>query len=121
MGQPSDLDDILAAARRLPRKAQVELVKALLHEDAVPAGDEPLETLGGMSETELRTLAGAVVVPGRQRRMSTLLRKNARGELKEAERGELDALLEEVDRVALLKARASYTLARLGRTDLAAA
>jgi hypothetical protein len=37
-----------------------------------------------------------------------------RGELTEGERQELDALLEEADRIALLKAKAAYTLAQLG-------
>src|SRR4051812_1818607 len=89
-------------------------------EDTEPGGSGSLEILRGVSETELRTLADAVVVPRQQRRMSALLRRSARGELREEERCELDGLLEEVDRVALLKARASYTLVQLGRADPAA-
>jgi hypothetical protein len=67
-----------------------------------------------MNETELQALSGAIVAPGRQQRMKALLRKNTRGELGEAERRELDALLDEADRLALLKAKAAYTLAQLG-------
>lgn len=122
---PSELEKILAAARRLPRRAQAELAEMLLREAGAPA-DEPsgqpeLEVLRGMSETELVALSSSVVAPGGQRRMKALLRQNARGELDDAERQELDALLEEADRIALLKARAAYTLAQLGRLRTAAA
>ncbi|WP_437629561.1 hypothetical protein [Sorangium sp. So ce854] len=122
---PSELEKILAAARRLPRKAQAELAEMLLSEAGAPADEPPgqpeLEALRGMSETELVALSSSVVAPGGQRRMKALLRQNARGELDDAERQELDALLEEADRIALLKARAAYTLAQLGRLRTAAA
>jgi hypothetical protein len=120
-----NLKEILAAARRLPRNAQAELAETLLRDAGAPAveptGQPALETLCGMSETELIALSSAVVAPGRQRRMRALLRKNARGELRDGERQELDALLEEADRIALLKARAAYTLAQSGRNRTAAA
>jgi len=121
MAQPLNLEDILEAARRLPRKAQVELVEALLRDESGPTRSGPPEMLPGMSETELRALANAVVAPGQQRRMKALLGRNARGEATEEEQRELDVLLEEADRVALLKARAAYTLARLRRSNPAAA
>lgn len=121
MTQPLKLEDILDAARRLPRKAQVELVQALLRDIPGPARTAPLEILPGMSEVELRALASSVVAPGRQRRMKALLRRNTNGEATEEEQRELDALLEEADRVALLKARATYTLTQLRRSDPAAA
>jgi hypothetical protein len=122
---PASLEEILDAARRLPRKAQAELAERLLRDAAMP-GTEPseqpgLEVLSGMSETELVTLSRAVIAPGRQRRMKALLRKNASGDLSARDRQDLDALLEEADRIALLKARAAYTLARLGRERTAAA
>jgi hypothetical protein len=110
MPDPANLEEILAAARRLPRKAQAELAETLLRdagEPAVDASGQPgLETLRGMSETELVALSRAVVAPARQRRMRALLRKNTKGELGDIERQELDTLLEEADRIALLKARA---------------
>lgn len=121
MAQPLKLEDILEAARRLPRKAQVELVEALLRDEPRAAGPAPLQMLPGLGETELRALAIAVVAPGRQRRMKMLLGRNARGEATQEEQRELDELLEEADRVALLKARAAYTLARIHRSDPAAA
>lgn len=111
--------DILAAARRLPRKAQTELAEALLRE-GVASGSPSLEPLRGMSEIELRALANAILAPGHQRRLKTLLRKNREGSLREAERTELDALLEETDRIALLKARAAYTLVHSDPTARAA-
>jgi hypothetical protein len=119
------LNEILAAARRLPRRAQAELAETLLRDAGAPAiepsGQPGLETLRGMSETELVALSSAVIAPGRQRRMRALLRKNTRGELGDGERQELDTLLEEADRIALLKARAAYALTQLGRHRTAAA
>ncbi|WP_437923016.1 hypothetical protein WMF37_28770 [Sorangium sp. So ce291] len=122
---PSELEKILAAARRLSRKAQAELVETLLREAGAPAvepsGQPGLAALRGMSETELVALSGSIIAPGRQRRMTALLRRSSRGELKDGEQEELDALLEEADRIALLKARAAYTLAQMGRRRTAAA
>ncbi len=112
----ANLDDLLAAARKLPRKARTELAETLLRDT-----ETPMRMLHGMSETELDALASAVVAPGRQRRMKALLRKNAQGKLGDAERVELDMLLEEADRIALLKAKAAYTLAELARQRTAAA
>jgi hypothetical protein len=117
MPDSANLEEILAAARRLPREAQAELAATLLRDGLAgvePAGHPALETLRGMSDTELSALSGAMIAPGRQQRMKALLRKNMRGELTEGERQELDALLEEADRIALLKAKAAYTLAQLG-------
>jgi len=125
MPERVNLDDLLAAARRLPRKAQAELAETLLREAegsrVEPASQPVLTLLHGISETELVALSSAVVAPGRQRRMKALLRKNARAELGDAERRELDALLEEADRIALLKAKAAYTLAQIERQRTAAA
>jgi hypothetical protein len=119
------LNEILAAARRLPPNAQAELAETLLRgaeaPPAEPAGQPALTLLHGMSERELVALSSAVVAPGRQRRMKALLRKHAQAELEKAEQHELDALLEEADRIALLKAKAAYTLAQLERQRTAAA
>lgn len=120
----ANLEEILAAARRLPRKAQTELAEALLHDAGARTterSNQPsLEALRGMSETELLALSSAVVAPGRQRRMRALLQKNTHRELGDDERRELDSLLEEADRIALLKARAAYTLADIGHHRTAA-
>jgi len=122
------LDEILAAARRLPRNAQAELAETLLRETETPtvntvdaAGQPPLTRLHGMSDRELVALSSAVVAPSRQRRMKALLRKNAQAELEDTERHELSALLEEANRIALLKAKAAYTLAMIERQRTTAA
>ena len=74
-----------------------------------------------MSAADLVALADGAVAPGRQRRLKVLLRKNEQGKVSEAEQRELDALLDEADRIALLKARAAYTLAQLRGPRTAAA
>lgn len=108
-----NVENILAAARRLPRQAQAELAELLLHDAREAVGQTALETLHGMSVADLVALADGAVAPGRQRRMKVLLRKNEQGKVGEAEQQELDVLLEEADRIALLKAKAAYTLAQL--------
>lgn len=112
MDQPS-LSDVLTAARQLPAEARSELVQTLLHEGGGAAAPS-LEPLVGMSDTDLRALAGSVLASGHQRRLKNLLRKNREGNLDDRERRDLDRLIEESDRVALLKARAAYTLSRAG-------
>ena len=63
-----------------------------------------------MNPQELRALAEAVVAPDRQQQLEALLDKNRRGELSPEEQKALDELLTGVDQVALLKARARYTM-----------
>jgi len=63
-----------------------------------------------MSLQELRALAEAVVAPDRQQQLKALLDKNQRGELSPEEQEALNELLTGVDQVALLKARARYTM-----------
>ena len=55
-------------------------------------------------------LAVAVVAPERQTEMRTLLEANREQILTADEETVMDSFLEEVDQVALLKARALYTL-----------
>lgn len=109
--------DVLRAAHRLPRDAQVELAAALLRsaksqprKKAKPAGTAVLEPLSGMSIAELSVLAEAVVAPGNQASLQALLEKNRLGALDPEEEAVLDELLAQVDQVGLLKARAQYTL-----------
>ena len=110
--------DVLAAARQLPAWAQTELATVLLKEQphALPRAEPPkpaLEMLNGLSQAELQALADSILAPGRQRRLSVLLRKNRQSKLSEKAQAELDLLLEESDRIALLKSRAAYTLQQL--------
>lgn len=103
-----DFQQVLEAARQLPRPSQARLVSVLL-EEAKPT--EPhLQPLSGLSPAELRALAESVLAPRHARRLKQLLRLNREKRLTRALKSELDSLLEESDRVALLKAKASYTL-----------
>lgn len=69
-----------------------------------------MEILTGMSIGELEALANAILTPSRQRRLQSLLRKNKTKTLSERESKDLDELLGESDRIALLKAKAQYTI-----------
>lgn len=109
--------EVLQAAHRLPRDAQVELATALLRsvkprlrKKTVTADAIVLEPLRGMSIAELSALAEAVVAPGKQASLQALLEKNQMGALSPEEEATLDDLLAQVDQVGLLKARARYTL-----------
>lgn len=104
-----DFQQILTAARQLPKRSRVELASTILSEvaDTTPASLEPLT---GLSEAELRALAESVLAPRHARRLKQLLRLNREKKLTRGPKAELDALLEESDQVALLKAKASNTL-----------
>ncbi len=116
--------DVLATAKRMPPAAQAELVADILRnlqswlrtgknlEDGVT-----LEPMTELSASELRVLADAVVAPGGQVRLQELLEKNRAGGLNVEEVAILDDLLAQVDQVALLKARAQYTLRRTGTAE----
>ncbi len=69
-----------------------------------------LRPLDGMGEAELRVLADVVFAPSRQKELDDLLHKNREGKLTQEEEQRLDTLLAETDQIALLKARALYTL-----------
>lgn len=108
-----NFQQILTAARRLPRPSQVKLASTLLQESSVAEAAEAtpaLQPLTGLSEAELRALAESVLASRHARRLKHLLRLNREKKLTRALKAELDALLEESDRVALLKAKAQYTL-----------
>jgi len=58
----------------------------------------------------LASLADATLAPNRQRKLRGLLRKNRETTLTRAEQIALDELIAETDQIALLKAKALYTL-----------
>ena len=72
--------------------------------------DEQLVPLTGLNDGELHALAGARLESGQQERIRALLERNRTGNLLPEEEKALDELLAEVNRVALQKARAWYTL-----------
>ena len=108
--------DVLKMARQLPFDDQVGLAEALLRSLRTMLRGESVESaenlspLVGLSESELAALADGVVTPNRQQQLSALLEKNQSGVLSAQERAALDKFLAEADQVALLKARALYTL-----------
>jgi hypothetical protein len=108
--------EVLNAARQLPLEDQVEMAGELLRNQrfalrSKPTGrGEELIPLSNMSLQELQVLAEAVVAPDRQQQLKALLDKNRRGKLSPEEQAILDEMLAEVDQVALLKARARYTM-----------
>ncbi len=105
-----DFQQILTAAQQLPKPSQAQLVSALLHEQG-SVHPPALEPLTGLTTAELRTLAASVLAPARAKRLKQLLRLHReKKKLPRALQAELDALLEESDHVALVKAKATYTL-----------
>jgi hypothetical protein len=108
-----DFQHILIAARQLPKPSQAQLVSALLQEQgSVP--HPSLEPLTGLSAAELRALADARLASAQAKRLKQLLRlQREEKKLPRALQAELDALLEESDHVALVKAKAAYTLSLL--------
>jgi hypothetical protein len=114
----ASFENVLREARKLPPDSQTELITTLLSEiggssiqlKRQSAKTPALEILTGMSIGELEALANAILAPSRQQRLHSLLRKSKTKTLSEKESKELDGLLEESDRIALLKAKAQYTL-----------
>jgi hypothetical protein len=106
---PRDIQQLLKERRNTRVILLLEMSRHKIKESS-------LETLSGMSIGELKTLADAILAPGRQRRLSSLLRKSKTTALRKNESKELDELLEESDRIALLKAKAQYTLLQSKRT-----
>ncbi len=77
--------------------------------------DRGLNTLAALSNAELASLASVAVAPSHQRKLRALLRKNRETSLTRSEQGALDELVVETNRIALLKAKALYTLTVRGK------
>lgn len=67
----------------------------------------------GLSEAELRALSNSKLAAGPQDRLGELLEKNRQGRLNVDEARELDELIDYIDQMNILKARAALTLQRL--------
>lgn len=115
---PFSYSDVFEVAKQWPAVEQVGLAEALLRNvrsiwrqgaDTSHA-DDSLRPLNGMTTSELQVLADAVVSAAQQEKLHELLDKNSAGMLSPEEANILDALVEAVDQVAMLKARAMYTL-----------
>jgi hypothetical protein len=108
---------VLKLAQQLPFSSQLELaetllgnVRATLDSSVQAKAETGLAPLTGMSESELKALAEAVVSPERQQHVQALLALNRDSALDTGQESALDNLIDEIDQVALLKARALYTL-----------
>ena len=72
-----------------------------------------LDGVTGLSLKELRALSECRLTVSEQERMSDLLDRNSNGQLSIEEKSELEALVEQVDQLSLLKTRTQYMLYRL--------
>jgi hypothetical protein len=72
------------------------------------------ELLTGVSIDELEALAAGVLVPTTQARLDELMTRAKQQSLSANDAAELDDLLNKVDQLNLLKARARYTIDQLG-------
>src|SRR5262245_42706126 len=79
---PRDIQQILKEQRNTRVILLLEMSRRKIKEP-------PLEILSGMSISELKTLADAILAPGQQRRLSSLLRKSKVTALRKKESKEL--------------------------------
>ncbi len=91
----------------------------LQRQQQVLDGLEDEDLLTNISPAELQALANIALAPAPQAQLSDLLAQNADGTISPEETEILDRLLEQVDQLNLLKARAQYTLQYLNRSDAA--
>jgi hypothetical protein len=82
-------------------------------------GLEDEELLTNISPAELLALATISLAPEQQAQLSNLLTYNAEASISPEEIVILDQLLEQVDQLNILKARAKYTLQHLSRSSAA--
>ena len=66
--------------------------------------------LPNVSVSGLEALASANLAPQAQSQLDDLLARNSEGKLSEQESKQLDSLIEQIDELNLLKARADFTL-----------
>ncbi|TWU39383.1 hypothetical protein [Novipirellula artificiosorum] len=66
--------------------------------------------LPNVSVSGLKALASGMLAPQSQSLLDDLLTRNSDGKLSEQETKELDCLIEQIDELNLLKARAAFTL-----------
>jgi predicted Fe-Mo cluster-binding NifX family protein len=66
--------------------------------------------LPNVGRSGLQALANAVLAPKDHAKLDDLLSRNSEGRLTESETTRLDSLIEQIDELNLLKARAEFTL-----------
>ena len=79
------------------------------------------DVLPGLNRSALIALAEGMLAPVRQERLAELLDRNQADALTATEQHELDELLEYLDQMNLIRARALYTLQKLDDTARLAA
>ncbi len=84
----------------LPRQKQQQFLDSLEDEDL----------LTNVSHAELQALAQIAIAPAEQAKLSDLLARNTENQLSTEELETLDRLLDQLDQLNILKARAQYTL-----------
>jgi hypothetical protein len=84
----------------LPRQKQQQFLDGLEDEDL----------LTNVSLAELQALSGLSIAPAEQAKLSDLLARNSENQLSTEELETLDRLLDQLDQLNILKARAQYTL-----------
>ena len=98
---------------RFVTNAQGERVGVILdlstYEQMLVGQDDP-DALHGLSEVELTALAESTLTLGSQQELQSLQDKNEADALSEDEAARLDHLIEQVDQLNVLKARARHTL-----------
>lgn len=72
------------------------------------------DLLVGLDMETLSAIATGMMSVPHQQRLEILLERNRSGSLALEEQSELDQLLDDIDRMNLLKARALYTLKQIG-------
>ncbi len=104
--------ELVAQVQQLPVKHQLQLVQTVTKQVGHHFNPQQpaLFPLISLDRSELQTVAEAIVSPDHQTALHTLLQKQHEEQLSDVELQRLDELLAEVDRVALLKAKALYTL-----------
>lgn len=84
----------------LPHQKQQQFLDSLEDEDL----------LTNVSPAELQALATLSIAPAEQAKLSDLLARNTESQLSTEELATLDRLLDQLDQLNILKARAQYTL-----------
>jgi len=108
------VESILQTAKKLNSIDRLSIANALLKDipERLKKGIK-LPLLSGLNEQELSVLAKTSLSPSRNKRLKYLLKKSRETKISQQESAELDQILGESDQIALLKAKAQYTLKKI--------
>ena len=108
------VESVLKTVKKLNSIDRISIVSALLKDipEQLKRGLK-LPLLAGLNEQELHVLAKTSLSQSRNKRLKYLLKKNREGKLNQQESEDLDQILVESDQIALLKAKAHYTLKKI--------